>query len=66
MNDEEVRRTFEYGEFFITLSAFTDRTASAYVHFPDCPQPARPYNSKFELALDKVALARFFEKHVAN
>lgn len=61
MNDEEVRRTFEYGDFFVTLSAFADANAPAYAHLADCPQPNKPYNSTFEPALDQAALAKFFD-----
>ena len=51
MNDEEVRRTFEYGDFFIVLSAFADMNASHYSRFADLPRPDRPYNSAHEPAL---------------
>lgn len=63
MNDEEVRRTFEYGDFFVTLSAFADANAPGYAHLADCPQPDKPYNSTFEPALDQAALAKFFDVH---
>jgi FlaA1/EpsC-like NDP-sugar epimerase len=63
MNEEEVRRTFEYGDFFVTLSAFADATAPAYAHLVDCPQPDKPYKSTFEPSLAQAALAKFFDDH---
>jgi len=63
MNDEEVRRTFEHGDFFVTLSAFADASAPGYAHLADCPQPEKPYNSTFEPALDQAALAKFFDDY---
>lgn len=60
MNEEEVRRTFEYGDFFVSLSAFADSAAPAYAHLTDCPRPDRPYNSAHESALNCEDLARYF------
>lgn len=62
MNDEEVRRTFEYGDFFITLSAFADANAPAYAHLADDSRPDRPYNSAVEPTLSRADLAAYFEK----
>lgn len=63
MNDEEVRRSFEYGNFFAVLSAFADMKAPGYAHLNGCPQPDRPYNSKFEPSLDKASLQAYFEEN---
>lgn len=59
MNDEEVRRTWEYGDFFVSLSAFADPAAPAYTHLHDRPRPDRPYNSAHEPALSRDALADY-------
>jgi FlaA1/EpsC-like NDP-sugar epimerase len=61
MNDEEVRRTAEYGDFFVTLSAFADPKAQQYAHLRDCPKPDRPYNSAVEPALSREELAAYFK-----
>ena len=63
MNDEEVRRTLEYGDFFITLSAFADVSASSYPHLAGCPRPDRPYNSAQERTLSREDLAAYFTAH---
>lgn len=63
MNDEEVRRTFEYGDFFVSISAFADATATAYAHLANCPRPDRPYNSAYESTLDKATLAKYFNEN---
>jgi len=60
MNDEEVRRTFEYGDFFVTLSAFADANALAYAHLKGTLRPDRPYNSAVETAMTRSDLALYF------
>lgn len=60
MNDEEVRRTFEYGDFFVTLSAFADANAPGHSHFQGCPRPERPYHSAHEPAMSRDDLAAYF------
>ena len=60
MNDEEVRRTWQYGDFFVSLSAFADATGPGYAHLQGCPRPDRPYNSAVEPALSREALAAYF------
>jgi len=62
MNEEEVRRTFEYGEFFVTLSAFADADGPGYAHLQGCARPDRPYNSAHEPAMSRADLAAYFEK----
>lgn len=62
MNDEEVRRTFESGDFFITLSAFADVSAPSYAHLLSAPRPDRPYNSAHETAMTRSELATYFSK----
>ena len=59
MNDEEVRRTWEYGDFFVSLSAFAAPAAPTYIHLHDRPRPDRPYNSAHEPALSRDALADY-------
>ncbi|WP_040409489.1 SDR family NAD(P)-dependent oxidoreductase [Arhodomonas aquaeolei] len=61
MNEEEVRRTWEYGDFFVILSAFADQTTPAYAHLRANRQPDRPYNSAHELSLNRDEVAAYFE-----
>jgi len=61
MNEEEVRRTFEYEDFFVTLSAFADASASIYSHLVNCPRPNRPYNSSHEQVMKRIELAAYFK-----
>lgn len=63
MNEEEVRRSYEYGNFFVVLSAFADLNEDLYGHLVDSPQPDRPYNSNSEIALDLKSLDRFLDEH---
>lgn len=56
MNDEEVRRTYEYKNFFVILSAFADKDAPTHAHLTACKRPDRPYNSQFEPAIEGKAL----------
>ena len=51
MNDEEVRRTYEYGDFFIVLSAFSHADSEQYAYLKDAPKADRPYNSQVEPAI---------------
>ena len=60
MNDEEVRRTWEYGDFFVILSAFADAEDAAYTHLSGNPRPVRPYNSAHEIAMSREDVARYF------
>ena len=62
MNYEEVRRTSEYGNFFVILSAFSNASASMYAHLADQPRPDRPYNSAQEPAMSIAELAAYFEE----
>ncbi len=60
MNDEEVRRTWEHGEFFVILSAFADYSSSEYVHLADSLQPDRPYNSAHESSMSREMVRDYF------
>lgn len=62
MNDEEVRRTFELGDFFVTLSAFAHASDPRYAHLANCAKPDRPYNSAVEPALSPAELAAYFKE----
>nr|WP_265588791.1 polysaccharide biosynthesis protein [Kordiimonas pumila] len=67
MNDEEVRRTYEYDDFFMTLSAFSDTSTPKYSGVTCQPQPDRPYNSAHEASMNKDELARYLvERGVLN
>lgn len=59
MNDEEVRRAFEYQDFFVVTSAFANMKAPQYAHLLDCPRPDRPYNSALETTMNRAELARY-------
>jgi len=63
MNEEEVRRTFEYDNFFVCLSAFADPSAPEYSHLADCRQPDRAYSSAHEPALPRDDVATYFRQH---
>ncbi|MDN5869889.1 MAG: SDR family NAD(P)-dependent oxidoreductase [Nitrococcus sp.] len=60
MNDEEVRRTWEYGNFFLILSAFADSGSDAYAHLKERSQPDRPYNSAHESPMTVGEVADYF------
>ena len=62
MNNEEVRRTWEYGEFFVILSAFADWNAPDYKHLQSLQKPERPYNSIDESTMSRTELAKYFEE----
>lgn len=61
MNDEEVRRTWEYGDFFVILSAFSDPKNSVYSHLNHCKQPGQPYNSALETPLSRTEIKNYFK-----
>lgn len=63
MNEEEVRRTYEYGNFFVSLSAFADVKAPAYAHLQGCPRPDRPYHSAHEPAMSREDLAEYLSNN---
>ena len=61
MNDEEVRRAYEFGDFFVIRSAFSNSKAEIDNSFlSDCQQPDRPYNSQEEPALRYEELKSYF------
>lgn len=59
MNDEEVRRTFEYKDFFVVTSAFADMTSDQYAYLRGSPRPGRPYNSALEPAMEREGLEAY-------
>ena len=61
MNEEEVRRTSEYQDFFVTLSAFADASTPCYSHLANCDRPDRPYNSAHEQVMSRKELAAYFK-----
>ncbi|WP_415893402.1 SDR family NAD(P)-dependent oxidoreductase [Neptuniibacter sp. PT8_73] len=67
MNDEEVRRTWELGDFFITLSAFANNENESYKALVGSPQPDRPYNSSLEKTMSFEEVKTYFqEKNIIN
>ena len=62
MNDEEVRRTYEYGDFFVILSAFAEPTSVKYAHLAEQPRPDRPYHSAQETSMTPDELRAFLRQ----
>ena len=60
MNEEEVRRSYEYGKFFVVISAFSDINSELFSYLHGKKQPQKPYNSTFEPALSEPDLREFF------
>ncbi|TXS90851.1 SDR family NAD(P)-dependent oxidoreductase [Parahaliea maris] len=60
MNAEEVRRTREYGDFFIITSAFAD--IENFPHLVDGATPDRVYHSEHEAPLSLDALAQYLHE----
>ena len=59
MNDEEVRRTHEYGQFFVVVPAFEGRHSVDRSYLHGTPRPDRPYNSQFEAEMSRDELRRY-------
>ena len=62
MNDEEVRRTYEYSDFFVILSAFADATSPKYNHLTGCGKPNRPYSSLNESAMSRAEVEAYLSE----
>lgn len=60
MNDEEVRRTWEYGDFFVVLSAFVDKNSSDYGYLKDSEQTSHPYSSMNEKHMSREEVRDYF------
>lgn len=59
MTDEEVRRSYEFGDFFVVLSAFADSQDSVYEKYATCQMPNRAYNSAVEPPMSQKELRSF-------
>ena len=59
MNDEEVRRTKELGDYFVILPAFADKDAAIYDYLKGCAAPDRPYHSSYEPAMNQQGVAAY-------
>lgn len=59
MNDEEVRRTYEYGEFFVTLSPFSNLKDSKFKKYINLTNPSRAYNSSIEPSMNRQELFQY-------
>ena len=57
MNDEEVRRTWDLGAFFVVISAFTD--PSDYQYLLGCKRVDRPYHSGNEKSLTEAECEKY-------
>jgi len=62
MNDEEVRRTWEVGDFFVILSAFANEGNESYQSMKGLPQPNRPYNSSLEDTMSNEEVRIYFKE----
>lgn len=60
MNDEEVRRTWEYGDFFVVLSAFAEKSSIEYSYLDKCPRTKKPYNSMHEAHMPRDEVRDYF------
>jgi FlaA1/EpsC-like NDP-sugar epimerase len=60
MNDEEVRRTWETGDFFVVLPALAGDYEELYPISVGRQKADRPYNSSVEPAMTADDLARYF------
>lgn len=62
LNDEEVRRTYEYEDFLCAVSAFADLEAPQYNYLKGAMRVEKPYNSAIEPALSRAELETFFSE----
>lgn len=60
MNEEEVRRSYEFGNYFVVISAFSDINSDLFSYLHETKQPVKPYNSTFEPALSEKELREYF------
>ena len=63
LNEEEIRRTYEIENFFVTLPAFEGRHEDRYPLVRGCQKPDRSYNSSVEPAMSFTELAEYFSSH---
>jgi FlaA1/EpsC-like NDP-sugar epimerase len=63
MNDEEVRRTYEYGNFFCVLSAFEDRDFPKYNYLAGARRADNPYNSSLIPAMNQNELTNYLDEY---
>ena len=61
MSEEEVKRSYEYGDYFIVLPNFARVSESSYGYLLNAENPNRPYNSRFEKFLSESELLEFFK-----
>lgn len=64
MNDEEVRRSYDVGEFFTVLPPLIRAERSPYPLTTGRPQPDRPYNSSVEAAMSAEEVAAYLDARV--
>lgn len=56
MNDEEVRRTYEFGDFFAVIPAFAAGGTEDFGYLAESPKVDRPYHSHAESHLSREEL----------
>lgn len=65
MNDEEVRRTYEHGDFFVVVPAFVAGGESRYAYLDREQRAERPYNSEFEEKMSRDEVTRYLKsRHI--
>lgn len=60
MNDEEIRRTKDLGDFFVISSPFINVNDEKYSHLLNLDTPDRPYNSASENTMNHNELKKYF------
>lgn len=60
MNDEEVRRTWDLGNFFVVVSAFTNEADFHYLS--SCERVDRPYHSGNEKSMTEIECEKYLEE----
>ena len=63
MNDEEVRRTFDIGNFFVVLPALAGEYSDRYPISKGYQKADRPYNSSVEDCMSYDELSQYFLRH---
>lgn len=63
MNDEEVRRAYEFGKFFCVLSAFEDKNSPKYNYLSGARRADNPYNSSLIPALKRNELTNYLDQN---
>ena len=63
VSDEELRRTYEYGNYFVVIPAFVANRIEHYEYTKDCSKILQPYNSSVQECMSRSMLADFFKEN---